>query len=157
MVAPMHQSVMDANPAKPHSRRVAALAMTAVIALTALLTLYRLGAADVCGFNEAVEGVFIQQMVEHGKLLFPMDNGRAPMYKPPLFHWTATAIDTIAGITHVNAFNLRLPAVFMRSGAWRLQLFSPTTSLGFAPRFSPEQSCAALTSLSSRLASVASI
>lgn len=74
------------------------------------LTLYRLGAADVCGFNEAVEGVFVQQMVEHSHLLFPLDNGRAPMYKPPLFHWTATAIDKVAGIDHVNAFNLRLPS-----------------------------------------------
>ncbi len=101
---------METTPAQPYSRRVAALAMAAVIALTGLLTLYRLGAADVCVFNEAVEGVFVQQMVEHGKLLFPLDNGVAPMYKPPLFHWTATAIDKSAGVTHVNAFNLRLPA-----------------------------------------------
>ena len=78
--------------------------------LVAVLTLNRLAAAPVCGVNEAVEGVFLQQMVEHGHLLFPLDNGSEPMYKPPLFHWSAAALDRLAGIHHVTAFNLRLPA-----------------------------------------------
>src|SRR5229473_1663593 len=91
-------------------RRVRLTAFAAVVALAATLTIHRLGAADVCGFNEAVEGVFTQQMVEHGDLLFPLLNGRTPMYKPPLFHWTATAIDRAAGITRVTPFNLRLPS-----------------------------------------------
>ncbi len=52
----------------------------------------------------------MQQMVEHGKLLFPLENGRVPMYKPPLFHWTATAIDRVSGAKKVTAFNLRLPS-----------------------------------------------
>ena len=90
------------------SRTLIAIAL--VVALTALTTLHRLGAADVCGSNEAVEAVFLQQMVEHDALLFPLENGRAPMYKPPLFHWTAVAIDRLAGIRKVTAFNLRLPA-----------------------------------------------
>ena len=85
--------------------------MAAVAILAASLTVKRLGQADVYGSNEAVEGVFVQQMVEHGHLLFPLENGSSPMYKPPLFHWTATAIDRIAGMNKVTAFNLRLPSV----------------------------------------------
>lgn len=86
------------------------LAAAAVVLATAALTLHRLGAAEVCGANEAIEGVFVQQMVEHGVLLFPLENGSAPMYKPPLFHWTAAALDRIAGAAKVTAFNLRLPS-----------------------------------------------
>ena len=82
----------------------------AVVLATAVLTLHRLDAAEVCGANEAIEGVFVQQMVEHGVLLFPLENGSAPMYKPPLFHWTATALDRIARVNRVTAFNLRLPS-----------------------------------------------
>jgi 4-amino-4-deoxy-L-arabinose transferase-like glycosyltransferase len=84
------------------------LAIAAVAGVIALLSIHRLDAADVCGANEAVEGVFLQQMVEHGALLFPVENGRAPMYKPPLFHWTATALDRVAGIKKVTSFNLRI-------------------------------------------------
>lgn len=86
------------------------IACALIVAIAALTTLHHLGAADVCGSNEAVEAVFLQQMVEHDALLFPLENGRSPMYKPPLFHWTAVAIDRLAGITKVTAFNLRLPA-----------------------------------------------
>lgn len=86
------------------------LAAAAVVLATAALTLHRLGAAEVCGANEAIEGVFVQQMVEHGVLLFPLENGSAPMYKPPLFHWTATALDRLGGADKVSAFNLRLPS-----------------------------------------------
>jgi 4-amino-4-deoxy-L-arabinose transferase-like glycosyltransferase len=88
----------------------AAAAVVAIAILTALLMLHRLGDADVCTGNEAVEGVFMQQMVERGHLLFPVENGKIPMYKPPLFHWTAVAIDRIAGIRKVTAANLRLPS-----------------------------------------------
>jgi 4-amino-4-deoxy-L-arabinose transferase-like glycosyltransferase len=95
-----------ASPIRP--RTLVAIAL--IVALAALTTLHRLGAADVCGSNEAVEAVFLQQMVEHDALLFPLENGRSPMYKPPLFHWTAVAIDRLAGIKKVTAFNLRLPA-----------------------------------------------
>jgi 4-amino-4-deoxy-L-arabinose transferase-like glycosyltransferase len=82
----------------------------AITIMAGALTLNRLGAADVCGTNEAVEGIFVQQMVEHGNLLFPLENGHSPMYKPPLFHWTATAIDRLANINKVMALNLRLPS-----------------------------------------------
>jgi 4-amino-4-deoxy-L-arabinose transferase-like glycosyltransferase len=83
-------------------------AIVAMASLTLALTTHRLGARDVCSGNEAVEGVFVQQMVEHEKYLFPLENGRVPMYKPPLFHWTATAIDLATGRKKVTAFNLRL-------------------------------------------------
>ncbi|HWX31447.1 MAG TPA: hypothetical protein VNZ53_28935, partial [Steroidobacteraceae bacterium] len=67
------------------------LPLAAVALLVATLTLTRLGASDVCGGSEAIMGVYVQQMVENNDLLFPLDNCREPMYKPPLFHWTATA------------------------------------------------------------------
>jgi 4-amino-4-deoxy-L-arabinose transferase-like glycosyltransferase len=86
------------------------LAAVAVVLVIAALTLHRLDAAEVCGANEAIEGVFVQQMVEHGVLLFPLENGSAPMYKPPLFHWTAAALDRIGRVRKVTAFNLRLPS-----------------------------------------------
>src|ERR1700688_1420775 len=97
----------------------------AIAIVTALLMLHRLGAADVCTGNEAVEGVFVQQMVEHGHLLFPVENGKIPMYKPPLFHWTAVAIDRIAGIRKVTARNLRLPsALYAIAGVIMTILFA---------------------------------
>ena len=86
------------------------LAAIAVVLVAAVLMLHRLDAAEVCGANEAIEGVFVQQMVEHGALLFPLENGSAPMYKPPLFHWTAAALDRIGRVRKVTAFNLRLPS-----------------------------------------------
>jgi 4-amino-4-deoxy-L-arabinose transferase-like glycosyltransferase len=97
----------------------------AIAIVTALLMLHRLGDADVCTGNEAVEGVFVQQMVEHGHLLFPVENGKIPMYKPPLFHWTAVAIDRIAGIRKVTARNLRLPsALYAIAGVIMTMLFA---------------------------------
>jgi len=97
----------------------------AIAIVTALLMLHRLGDADVCTGNEAVEGVFVQQMVEHGHLLFPVENGKVPMYKPPLFHWTAVAIDRIAGIRKVTARNLRLPsALYAICGVILTMLFA---------------------------------
>ncbi len=100
-------------------------AIAAIALLMAVLTLHRLGAGDVCTGNEAVEGVFVQQMVEHGQLLFPVENGIVPMYKPPLFHWTAVAIDRLAGIRKVTAANLRLPsALYAIAGAVLTMLFA---------------------------------
>jgi len=105
--------------------RKAAAAIAAIALLTAVLTLHRLGAADVCTGNEAVEGVFVQQMVEHGHLLFPVENGAVPMFKPPLFHWTAAAIDRLAGIRKVTAANLRIPsALYAVAGALLMMLFA---------------------------------
>ena len=100
-------------------------AIVAIAGVTLVLTTYRLGARDVCSGNEAVEGVFVQQMVEHGKLLFPLENGRVPMYKPPLFHWTASAIDRASGANKVTAFNLRLPsALYAVAGVIVTMLFA---------------------------------
>jgi 4-amino-4-deoxy-L-arabinose transferase-like glycosyltransferase len=97
----------------------------AIALVIAVLTLHRLGAGDVCTGNEAVEGVFVQQMVEHDHLLFPVENGNVPMFKPPLFHWTAVAIDRLAGIRKVTVANLRLPsAVYAIAGAVLAMLFA---------------------------------
>jgi 4-amino-4-deoxy-L-arabinose transferase-like glycosyltransferase len=86
------------------------IAFAIIIAGALCVTTYRLGACGICKGNEAVEAIFLQQMVEHGKVLFPAVNGGSPMYKPPLFHWTATALDRAAGVKKVTPFNFRLPA-----------------------------------------------
>jgi 4-amino-4-deoxy-L-arabinose transferase-like glycosyltransferase len=102
-----------------------AAAILAIALVIAVLTLHRLGAGDVCTGNEAVEGVFVQQMVEHGHLLFPVENGKVPMYKPPLFHWTAVAIDRVFDIRKVTAANLRLPsALYAIAGALLTMIFA---------------------------------
>src|ERR1700719_3757006 len=102
-----------------------AAAILALALVVAVLTLHRLGAGDVCTGNEAVEGVFVQQMVEHDQLLFPVENGKVPMFKPPLFHWTAVAIDRLAGIRKVTAANLRLPsALYAIAGALLTMVFA---------------------------------
>jgi len=94
---------------KSQPPRVIAAIVAIVLAAIVLVT-NRLGASDICSGNEAVEAVFVQQMVEHGHLLFPLENGVQPMYKPPLFHWTAYALDRFAGRARVTAENLRMTA-----------------------------------------------
>lgn len=101
------------------------LQFAAIALLVALLTLNRLGASDVCGGSEAVMGVFVQQMVEHDHLLFPLDNCEVPMYKPPLFHWTSGALDYLRGEKGVTSFNLRLPsALYATAGAIVTMIFA---------------------------------
>jgi 4-amino-4-deoxy-L-arabinose transferase-like glycosyltransferase len=84
--------------------------LVAIVITTIVLVTNRLGASDICSGNEAVEAVFVQQMVEHDHLLFPLENGSQPMYKPPLFHWTAFALDRLTGRERVTAVNLRATA-----------------------------------------------
>ncbi len=86
------------------------IAFLLVVAAAAGLAFYRLGACGICRGNEAVEAVFVQQMVERGRMLFPSINGGSPMYKPPLFHWTAAALDWALGLHRVTPLNFRLPA-----------------------------------------------
>jgi 4-amino-4-deoxy-L-arabinose transferase-like glycosyltransferase len=101
------------------------LPIAAIALLIGVLTINRLGASDVCGGSEATMAVFVQQMVEHGELLFPLDNCRVPMYKPPLFHWTSFALDKLSGQDAVTAFNLRLPsALYATAGAILTMLFA---------------------------------
>ena len=95
------------TPSSWYSRRGAMVPCTAIALTVALLTLHQLGASDLCSGDEAVEAVFVQQMVEHHELLFPIENGRQPMYKPPLFHWTAAAFDRLGGIDHVTVRGVR--------------------------------------------------
>src|SRR5712671_2407711 len=87
------------------------VSMGAVLLVGAALFLFRLGAAELCSSNEAVEGLAVQQMVEHGELLAPVLNGHAPMFKPPLFHWTAAAIARALGVHEATEITVRLPSV----------------------------------------------
>ena len=132
----MHGRPMDSTSASSgtHQRRTALtrwhLLAAAVVLATAALVLHQLDASEVCGANEAIEGVFVQQMVEHGVLLFPLENGSAPMYKPPLFHWTATALDRIGAVRRVDAFNLRLPSALYAIAGVALTIAFAWTPLG---------------------------
>ncbi len=119
----------SAGPRSSETLRALALG-AAVAALALLLLLHRLGAADVCGGNEAVEAVFVQQMTEHGSYLFPLENGRYPMYKPPLFHWTAAALNRALGITKVTSFSLRLPSVLYAAAGLILAMLFAGRILG---------------------------
>ena len=111
--------------ARPRPKIPPAAAIAAIAIVATVLMFQRLGLSDVCGGNEAVEGVFVQQMVEHGQLLFPLENGSVPMYKPPLFHWTAYAIDRVAGINRVTAANLRAPsALYAIAGVLLTMIFA---------------------------------
>src|SRR5215471_6907618 len=100
------------TPSSWYSRRGAMVPCTAIALTVALLTLHQLGASDLCSGDEAVEAVFVQQMVEHHELLFPLENRRQPMYKPPLFHWTAVALDGLGGIEHVTVRSVRSVSAF---------------------------------------------
>lgn len=108
--------------------RAIVIVLSAVVA--AVILFHRIGASDVCGGNEAVEAVFVQQMVEHGHVLFPVENGVTPMYKPPLFHWSALAIHRLAGIARVSAASLRATsAIYAIATVIIIAIFS-TTMLG---------------------------
>ena len=93
----------------PSPSRLPAILVTIAL-VVALLTLQRLGSAGVCAPPEAAAGLFVQQMVEHGAILFPLANGHSQLDHPPLFPWTALLLDRVAGVTYVTAFNLRLPS-----------------------------------------------
>ncbi|HYB91944.1 MAG TPA: phospholipid carrier-dependent glycosyltransferase [Candidatus Binataceae bacterium] len=114
----------------PPARIAPAAILAAIVIASAVLLLNRLGASDVCSGNEAVEGVFVQEMVERGNLLFPLENGRTPMYKPPLFHWTATALDRVAGIRKVTAANLRLASALYATAGIVLTIAFANSMLG---------------------------
>ena len=109
----------------PAGRAKAALSIVAVMLVAALLFLYRLGAAEVCSNNEAVEGLVVQRMVEHGEFLFPLPNGRDPVYKPPLFHWTASLLAYSLGMHEVTELTLRLPsALYALAGVVVTMIFA---------------------------------
>jgi 4-amino-4-deoxy-L-arabinose transferase-like glycosyltransferase len=98
------------TPSSWKSQRGAMVICAAIALAVAVLTLHRLGASDLCSGDEAVEAVFVQQMVEHHELLFPLENAKQPMYKPPLFHWTAAAFDRLGGIGRVTVRGVRAVA-----------------------------------------------
>ncbi|MGH7864471.1 MAG: ArnT family glycosyltransferase, partial [Candidatus Binataceae bacterium] len=90
--------------------RYALAACTAIVILAAVLTLHDLGGADICFGNEAHDGMTVQLMVERGQLLSPLPGVNEPIAKPPLFHWTSTAIHRVLGIVKVTPGSLRLAA-----------------------------------------------
>jgi|SRR5215469_6684709 len=106
-------------------------AIAALAIIVAVLVLQRLGRADVCSDGEAVAGMFMQQMVEHGQTWFPLANGSIPMSTtPPLFHLTALAIDRALGSTHVTATNLRLPSAIYAIATATLTMLFAASALG---------------------------
>jgi 4-amino-4-deoxy-L-arabinose transferase-like glycosyltransferase len=88
-----------------------ALAAAVVLVVGGASMLVRLGATEVCGFNEGVEALVIQQMVDHGRWLFPLMNGHEPPFKPPLFHWAAAALAYLLGIHAASELTVRLPSI----------------------------------------------
>ncbi len=105
-------------------------AALAILSAGLALFLHRLGTAEICGANEAVEALAVQRMVERGQLLFPVESGGQPMYKPPLFHWSATAIDRLFGLSKVTEFNLRLAAATYALAGVGLTMAFALTELG---------------------------
>jgi len=95
----------------PPDLAIAWVAMGAVLLVGTALFLFLLGAAELCSTNEAAEGLAVQRMVEHGELLAPALNGHAPMFKPPLFHWTAAGIARALGVHEATELTVRLPSV----------------------------------------------
>jgi 4-amino-4-deoxy-L-arabinose transferase-like glycosyltransferase len=106
------------------------LPLTAIFLLLALLTLNRLGASDVCGGSEAAMAVYVQRMVEHDQLLFPLDNCTIPMYKPPLYHWTAVALASLLREGAATPVNLRLPSALYAIGGAILTMAFAANLLG---------------------------
>ena len=100
----------DSNPAGAlFNRRRAWIVCVLIAAVALIMTTYRLG-HQICRGNEALEAIFVRQMVEHGQF-FALENGQSPMYKPPLFHWSGYLIDKVIGAHQVTPFNFRLPSV----------------------------------------------
>jgi 4-amino-4-deoxy-L-arabinose transferase-like glycosyltransferase len=106
-------------------------AIAALAILIAILVLHRLGKADVCTNAEAITGMFVQQMVQHGQTWFPIANGSIPIATPPLFHWTALVIDRALGATHVTAANLRLPSAIYAIATAVLTMLFAASAIGF--------------------------
>ncbi|HTT75805.1 MAG TPA: glycosyltransferase family 39 protein, partial [Candidatus Binataceae bacterium] len=106
------------------------LPLAGIVILLALITLNRLGASDVCGGSEAAMAVYVQQMVEHHRLLFPLDNCTIPMYKPPLYHWTAAGLAHLLDETSATPFNLRLPSALYAIGGAILTMAFAASLLG---------------------------
>ena len=81
-----------------------------ILMVAAIAFLRHLGRADVCTGTEAVEALGVQAMVEQGHWLHPLLGGQYPMFKPPLFHWTASLLAMAAPTTLVSAWSIRLPS-----------------------------------------------
>lgn len=106
------------------SRSASFTVLATVVFAASGFTMHGLGKAEICKGSEAVEALIVRQMVEHGALLFPVLNGHDPMYKPPLFHWTATALAYAVGAHDVTERTVRLPsALYAIAGILLTMLF----------------------------------
>jgi 4-amino-4-deoxy-L-arabinose transferase-like glycosyltransferase len=105
-------------------------AIAAVAIIVAVLVLQRLGRADVCTDAEAVTGMLVQQVVEHGQTWFPIANSSIPPNTPPLFQWTAAVIDRALGVTHIAAANLRLPSAIYAIATTILTMLFAASAIG---------------------------
>lgn len=126
--------VSSVRPRRAPLRLTQRIALAAAVAALAAVCLHRLGAADVCRAREAVAAVLLQRTLEPGPPRLPFETGDTPMRQPPLFQWTAVAIDRSAGIRRVTAWNLRLPAaLYAIAGgvltlAFALDFFGPAVA-----------------------------
>ncbi len=103
------------------------LAAGAILAGLAVLLAQRVGEADVCTGIEAVEGLVVQRMSSHAEWLFPRQNSGQPTFKPPLFHWSAVALQHALGLAETTSRSLRLT-----SGAFALATACATMLLARA-------------------------
>ncbi len=86
--------------------------------LTALLAAalaWPVSSPPISTHGEAREGLVIQDIVENGRWVLPHRNGELPS-KPPLFHWIAAGIASVAGVSDVT---VRLPSAL---AAWVMAL-----------------------------------
>ena len=121
---------IDAAFARLADRRL--LAPLGVVALAALVMFVDLGGAEICESNEAVEALGVREMVEHGRWIMPLLNGQEPMFKPPLFHWFATAISHLLGASQVSEWTVRAPAAIFAVATVALCIGFVTLQLGRA-------------------------
>jgi 4-amino-4-deoxy-L-arabinose transferase-like glycosyltransferase len=137
-----------ARPAQPYAFWAA---FAALLALAGVLMLHRLGTAEICSSNEAIDGVSVQQMVEQREPWFPPQKNATALYtdltrfrgrcwgtiqeevpKPPLFSWSAVALDRAAGFSRVTAFNLRLVSAFYALAGLIVTMLFARSRLGSA-------------------------
>lgn len=86
------------------------LVLLGLLGVAALLLLVDLGGAEICESSEAVEALGVRDMVTRGRLILPLLDGHEPMFKPPLFHWVATAIAHLAGASQPSEWIIRAPS-----------------------------------------------
>ncbi len=80
-------------------------------ALVALALAWPLASPPIGKHGEAREGLVVETVVQEGRWVLPLRNGEMPS-KPPLFHWIAGAVGSVAGLSDAV---VRLPSAL---AAW---------------------------------------